>query len=104
MNDVAFETFRAKLADAVTVAINSEAKPRVAPNGGTHCPLGCFPGVRHSRPLAVELEGRGMGSEDDFAAFMQGFDSGPKHPMGYSGPYFDLGVLYRERFTIRPSR
>lgn len=100
-----FEIFRRKLADAVTVAINSGARVtvrRLNPHGflaAESCPLGCLPSAiaeRRFRPFGHIDPSVGLGYEDS-VAFAHGFDDRP-NTLG-DGRFYNLGRLYRERFS-----
>ena len=86
MSDPVFEKFRRKLADAVTIVINSGERVS-ASNARCLCPLGCLPEEKERRPCYLF---------GPFAEFTAGFDA-----VGSAGlfpEYKALGRLYRSRF------
>jgi len=92
-DDPVFVAFRRKLADVVTVAINSGK--RVGISTEFSCPLGCHPeeeGVV-SRPCSWYACKLFVIDESDVLEFARGFDCA----MG-TGPYAELGRLYCARF------
>lgn len=106
--DEAFERFRRKLADVVTVAINggrrvtSDSRKWFALGGGFGCPLGCVftdAQVADANYRLAPVAGMAAGpwglTIGEAMEFMIGFgDCGNIAPT----PYFELGRLYRERF------
>lgn len=102
--DETFTKFRRKLEDVVTVAISNGRKVTADVNrwfgrqgeANCGCPLGCFfpePDIGELAPLPNSVSGAAGISEEDAWQFIFGFGHGVS-----SGPYFELGRLYRERF------
>lgn len=96
--DEVFQRFAARLADAVTVAINS-GKRIVLANAFSPsnclCPLGCLPGMSYRFPWSNEDARRAGISYEDFRDFITAFGRGTRA----AGPYADLGLEYRRRFV-----
>lgn len=89
-----FEQFRRELADAVTVAINTDK--RVGCGEDCRCPLGVRTFSRHPiTPIAAHVWGL---SSNDAGAFISGFDGMPRWSSD-DQRFYDLGKLYRERFA-----
>jgi hypothetical protein len=103
--DHRFRTIAAKIADAVTVAINrgervvlySEANDKA----GRRCPLGCLPTAINNFPAdSRDFFGGGPCadlSDNEVIAFTCGFDDGQRG----LGPeaFFELGRADRRRFV-----
>ncbi len=110
--DPAFRTFAAKIADAVTHAINvRHAKFSTVGKAESHCecPIGSFfhrGGLNFSFPdpcnMAFGLEKFALGTSHERRAFMFGFDG---HTALKISPrlhaYYRLGVAYNKRL-LRP--
>jgi len=92
-----FRKLAAKLADAVTVAINSGRKVGNR-NGGT-CPFGCLFPPRVPRPGCWQ-GARVLGcTQEEASAFMTAFDGEPRDRYTISEPFYRLGLAYRSRFA-----
>lgn len=106
MTTLSFEEFRAKLADVVTAAINEpdwwlRKRVRATPDAWNDCcPLGCLPTLRGS-PMAFLAAERWNIPTHMAEQFARGFDGkGPLAPKyGADRRPFELGRLYRERFS-----
>jgi len=95
MSDPAFNAFRDKLGDAVTVAINT-GKRVSSRDMSASCPLGCSPDFRGRsgfRPFPWKAQQHFPLKENDAAQFIVGFDLGAG-----VGRYAELGRAYREKF------
>lgn len=91
-DDTVLERFRRKLADVVTVAINS-GKRVSAERQYCHSPLGCHPGAPFPHPTSGEVsEAFGIADVDAYR-FILGFSG-----IAHTSPYAELGRLYRARF------
>lgn len=98
--DAVFVAFRRKLADVVTVAIN-EGKRVGMGDGSCCCPLGTHPEAVAAYPFATPAAEPFAITSDDAFAFIRGFSNATREApyTAYdSGPYYDLGRLYRTRF------
>ena len=103
MSDETFERFKAQLGDYVTQAINQRYPAHVGHTAPCHCPMGCHPRLqdfdrRPSGPVAAQAFGiRSIQA----MAFACGFDGKNSHEWrrGAFWPYYQLGHLYRERFS-----
>ena len=95
---ITFEEFRVKLADYVTVAINS--RKTVGHRYYDHCPLGCWPTIGAASPGGVTASGAIGIPEKDAWQFISGFDRGFTTNRG--NRFYKLGRLYRERFSRKP--
>jgi hypothetical protein len=91
--DATFEAFRRKLADAVTIAINSGVPVSSHDYVGCCCPIGCLPGNR-ARPPAQQVANSAGAPLWGLNAFMGAFDKGIDSGCVYSA----LGLAYRKRF------
>ena len=100
-----FETFRRKLADCVTVAINSGRRVGPFDSGESQCcPMACFPVLSDfSFPTADDATRRRFPLQrEQVLAFQDGVDGQwliredvhERHP-----EFYRLGRLYRERFS-----
>lgn len=98
--DEVFTRFRRKLEDAVTVAINSGKRVRRV--RGFSCPLGTAMRGVFDRPWPKPAASAWNIAPGDAADFAGGFDGDPTAYIedggNGSGPYYELGKLYRARF------
>ena len=100
--DPVFVAFRRKLADVVTVAINS-GKPVGQTNQDPDCccPLGSHPDAEADYPFASHAANLFAIDSDDAFAFIRGYSQAVRddhYKAVDRGPYYDLGRLYRARF------
>ncbi len=92
--DERFRRLAAKLADAVTVAINSGKRVGGPPRDHRLCPFGCLKGATSCAPFA-QYGALELGcNEHEASDFMTSFDSG----YDFQTPFSKLGLAYRERF------
>lgn len=94
--DARFRRIAAKIADAVTVAINSGKT--IGQSIGMYCPLGCLSG--RTRPGGNNAAWYLGCKPDEAFAFIVGFDcGGPCPASGFDYEAFhELGRAYRRRF------
>jgi hypothetical protein len=96
--DAAFIAFQSKLA---TVAVNAAAiGKRIKP--GCCCPLGAHPEALSTHPPSHIAQQGGWPevSKEHLVQFINGWHGLLNHgtDTGFSGPYAELGALYRETF------
>jgi hypothetical protein len=98
--DPQFQAFARKLADAVTVAINS-GETVSSEDHHCHCPLGCLPASHEPRPFPLHFKEDGfLGiGRSNLWRFVRGFDGGVEVSVNDErSPYYRLGCAYRVRF------
>lgn len=91
-----FMRFRRRLADFVTVAINSGE--RVGAANGCRCPAGCHPRASARKPAPFVFARLFRIPDDAAVAFAWAFDGTPCEEWLLFPQYADLGRLYRNRF------
>jgi len=100
-DDQAFRKFAAKIADAVTVAINNGVS--IGTKRGCRCPLGCI--TRVTQPNQCEFSHDRRGSRlgwrnNHVSAFYVGFEGWKPTAVGrHDRAYYQLGLAYRARFV-----
>ena len=93
--DDRFRTIAARIADAVTVAINVN-HVAVGQSYGTSCPLGCMSSI--PRPGAGDAAVAAGCTLNEAASFIGGFDGANRLAIDAEA-FFELGRAYRRRFV-----
>jgi hypothetical protein len=93
-----FEQFRAELADAVTVAINTDVWIGGGYDEGCRCPLGVRTPSWPRPGSSTAATAWGVRNVDALA-FIDGFDGNPPDSPVSGAPFYALGCLYRARFV-----